>query len=72
MRPGTRVPASSYRSRARAHTHTLGAGTCGYPEDELDGVVHAIKDMFDATELSADEWAEYERTHDVETWDFRS
>ena len=35
-------------------------------------LVEQIKDVFTATEIGEDEWAEYERTHDVETWEFSS
>ena len=37
---------------------------------ESDPLVEQIKDLFDATEIGDDEWAEYERTHDLTTWEF--
>jgi hypothetical protein len=73
VKPGDQVTASSSRPGARARTHTLGTVTCGHLDaEEEDAIVHAIKDLFDAEELSEEQWAEYKRTHPFETWDFCS
>jgi hypothetical protein len=35
-----------------------------------EAIVRGIKDVFDAVEVSGEEWREIELTLDTETWDF--